>query len=57
VLTGAGSLDHLLVHMLLLGHDFELLGPVELAGRCRAMAERLLSAAATIPPVPDLAES
>lgn len=53
VLSGAGSLDFVLMHMLLLGHDFEVLDPPELGGRCRALAERLLSAGATIPPMPD----
>ncbi|MEU8235489.1 YafY family protein [Actinoplanes sp. NPDC048967] len=46
VLSGAGSLDFVLMHMVLLGHDFEVLDPPELVGRCRALAERLLSAAA-----------
>jgi predicted DNA-binding transcriptional regulator YafY len=44
VLSGAGSLDFVLMHMVLLGHDFEVLDPPELVGRCRALAERLLSA-------------
>jgi predicted DNA-binding transcriptional regulator YafY len=45
VLSGAGSLDFLLLHMALLGHDFEALDPPELNDRCRVLAERLLSAA------------
>ncbi|MEU6829601.1 WYL domain-containing protein [Nocardia beijingensis] len=40
------SLDLVLVHMLLLGHDFEILDPPELARRSRALAEKLLSAGA-----------
>jgi predicted DNA-binding transcriptional regulator YafY len=44
VLSGAGSLDFVLMHVLLLGHDFEVLDPPELAMRCRVLAERLLSA-------------
>jgi predicted DNA-binding transcriptional regulator YafY len=57
VLSGAGSLDFVLMHVLLLGHDFEVLDPPELRRRCRALAERLLSAGATISPVPDMEES
>jgi predicted DNA-binding transcriptional regulator YafY len=57
VLSGAGSLDFVLMHVLLLGHDFEVLDPSELRRRCRALAERLLSAGATISPVPDMEES
>jgi predicted DNA-binding transcriptional regulator YafY len=45
VLSGAGSLDFLLLHMALLGHDFEALDPPELNDRCRVLAARLLSAA------------
>jgi hypothetical protein len=56
VRSGAGSLDVVLVHVLLLGHDFEVLDPPELGNRCRALAERLRSAGATIPPVPDVPE-
>jgi predicted DNA-binding transcriptional regulator YafY len=56
VLSGADSLDFVLMHVLLLGHDFEILDPPELGSRCRALAERLLSAGATISPVPDLQE-
>ncbi|WSY61429.1 WYL domain-containing protein [Nocardia sp. NBC_00881] len=57
VRSGAGSLDFVLMHVLLLGHDFEVLDPPELGTRCRVLAERLLSAGATISPVPDMAES
>jgi predicted DNA-binding transcriptional regulator YafY len=46
VLSGAGSLDFVLMHVLLLGHDFEVLDPPELGARCRVLAERLLSAGA-----------
>jgi predicted DNA-binding transcriptional regulator YafY len=42
--SGAGSLDFVLMHMVLLGHEFEVLDPPELGARCRALAERLLSA-------------
>lgn len=49
VVSGAGSLDFVLMHVLLLGHDFEVLDPPELATRCRVLAGRLLSAGA----VPD----
>ncbi|MFC5831311.1 helix-turn-helix transcriptional regulator [Nonomuraea insulae] len=45
VLSGGASLDFVLVHMLLLGHDFEVLDPPELGSRCRELAEKLLSAA------------
>ncbi|GIH80004.1 helix-turn-helix transcriptional regulator [Planobispora longispora] len=51
VLSGGGDLDFVLMHVLLLGHDFEVLDPPELGRRCRALAERLLSAGASIPPV------
>lgn len=53
VLSGGGSLDFVLMHVLLLGHDFEVLDPPELRWRCRALAERLLSAGATNSPAPD----
>jgi len=42
--------------VLLLGHDFEVLDPPELGKRCRALAEKLLSAGAAIPRVPDTEE-
>ena len=41
VISGAGSLDFVLMHMVLLGHDFEVLEPAELRERCRVLAERL----------------
>ncbi|MCU1642865.1 MAG: DeoR family transcriptional regulator [Nocardia sp.] len=47
VLSGAENLDFVLMHMAALGHDFEVLDPPELRSRCRALAERLLSAATT----------
>ncbi|RSN02018.1 transcriptional regulator [Nonomuraea sp. WAC 01424] len=49
VVSGAGSLDFVLLHVLLLGHDFEVLDPPELAGRCQELARRLLSAGAARP--------
>ncbi|MEU6924770.1 MULTISPECIES: YafY family protein [unclassified Streptomyces] len=57
VLSGAAGLDFLIMHVLLLGHDFEVLDPPELGRRCRALARRLLSAGASIPPLPDEPES
>ncbi|MGW7066101.1 helix-turn-helix transcriptional regulator [Streptomyces sp. NPDC054855] len=54
VLSGAERLDAVLMHVLLLGHDFEVLDPPELGERCRALAERLLSAGSTAPPSPDV---
>jgi predicted DNA-binding transcriptional regulator YafY len=53
VLSGAGSLDFVLMHVVLLGHDFTVLDPPELAERCRVLAERLLSAGAMVASVPD----
>ncbi|MHA6764278.1 helix-turn-helix transcriptional regulator [Streptacidiphilus sp. PAMC 29251] len=50
VLSGAGSLDFVLMHVLLLGHGFEVLDPPELRERCRVLAERLLSAGTGIGP-------
>ncbi|MEU6961499.1 helix-turn-helix transcriptional regulator [Streptomyces chrestomyceticus] len=47
VLSGAASLDAMLLHVLLLGHEFEVLDPPELAGRCHVLAQRLLAAGAT----------
>ena len=46
VLSGAGSLDFVLMHMVLLGHDFEVLDPPELVDRCRVLAARLQKAGA-----------
>jgi predicted DNA-binding transcriptional regulator YafY len=45
VLSGADSLDFVLMHVLLLGHDFEVIDPPELTTRCHALAQKLLSAA------------
>ncbi|MFB8032268.1 helix-turn-helix transcriptional regulator [Streptomyces sp. NPDC056004] len=53
VLSGAERLDAVLMHVLLLGHDFEVLDPPELGARCRALAQRLLAAGAAISPVED----
>ncbi|WP_181771376.1 helix-turn-helix transcriptional regulator [Amycolatopsis pittospori] len=44
VLSGAANLDAVLLHVVLLGHAFEVIEPVELAERCRFLAERLFSA-------------
>ncbi|GGK97843.1 helix-turn-helix transcriptional regulator [Nocardia jinanensis] len=58
VRSGAdNNLDRVLLHMLLLGHDFEILDPPELAQRCHALAQRLLIAGATISPRPGLEDS
>jgi len=57
VLSGGGNLDFVLMHVLLLGHDFEVLDPPELGARCRALAQGLLSAGAPISPVLDVAAS
>ncbi|MFE7106103.1 helix-turn-helix transcriptional regulator [Streptomyces sp. NPDC057575] len=56
VLSGAERLDAVLMHVLLLGHDFEVLDPPELVARSRELAQRLLSAGAAIPPAPDTQE-
>jgi predicted DNA-binding transcriptional regulator YafY len=45
VISGGGSLDFVLMHVVLLGHDFEVVDPPELANRCRVLADKLLSAA------------
>ncbi|MEU0954215.1 WYL domain-containing protein [Streptomyces niveus] len=47
VLSGGARLDTVLMHVLLLGHDFEVLDPPELAERCGALAERLRAAGTT----------
>jgi predicted DNA-binding transcriptional regulator YafY len=47
VASGAGGLDHVIMHVLLLGHDFEALDPPELGGRCHALARRLSAAGGT----------
>ncbi|MEU2562108.1 YafY family protein [Streptomyces longispororuber] len=52
VLSGAGSLDRVLLHVLLLGHAFEVLDPPELVDRCRVLAEHLLATAAASAPEP-----
>ncbi|RBM07317.1 YafY family protein [Streptomyces sp. PT12] len=44
VVSGADNLDFVLMRVVLLGHDFEVIDPPELRERCRALAERLLSA-------------
>ncbi|MEU1981442.1 YafY family protein [Nocardia sp. NPDC019395] len=49
VLSGADNLDFVLMHVLLLGHSFEVLDPPELATRCRVLAQRLLTAGTTVP--------
>ncbi|NKQ54686.1 YafY family transcriptional regulator [Amycolatopsis sp. K13G38] len=45
LVSGAGTLDFVLMHVVLLGHDFEVLDPPELAERCDVLAQRLRSAA------------
>ncbi|MEU4310952.1 YafY family protein [Nocardia sp. NPDC024068] len=47
VRSGAADLDVVLMHVLLLGHDFEVLDPPELGTRCGELARRLLSAGGT----------
>ncbi|WP_436775371.1 helix-turn-helix transcriptional regulator [Yinghuangia sp. YIM S09857] len=44
LLSGGERLDSVLLHVLLLGHDFEVVDPPELREQCRAMAERLYAA-------------
>lgn len=44
VRSGGGNLDFVLMHVLLLGHEFEVLDPPELRSRCQSLAQRLLSA-------------
>ncbi|RDI50557.1 helix-turn-helix transcriptional regulator [Nocardia mexicana] len=46
VRSGADNLDAVLLHMAVLGHDFEVLDPPELRTRSRELAERLRSAGA-----------
>ncbi|GGP43623.1 helix-turn-helix transcriptional regulator [Saccharothrix coeruleofusca] len=48
VVSGADNLDFVLMHMVLLGHDFEVLDPPELRDRCRVLAQRLLAAGAPV---------
>jgi predicted DNA-binding transcriptional regulator YafY len=50
VVSGAADLDAVLVHVVLLGHDFEVIDPPELGERCRVLAKRLLSAGTATPP-------
>ncbi|MEV5411224.1 YafY family protein [Thermopolyspora sp. NPDC052614] len=58
VVAGAANLDIVLMHMVVLGHDFEVLEPPELAARCRVLAERLLSVGAkAVPGAPGAQES
>lgn len=45
VRAGAEDLDFVLLHVALLGHDFEVLDPPELGARARELAERLAGAA------------
>ncbi len=44
VLSGADNPDFVLAHVLLLGHDFTVLGPPELASRAEVLGRRLLAA-------------
>jgi predicted DNA-binding transcriptional regulator YafY len=44
VVSGARNLDFVLMHMVLLGHAFQVVEPPELRERCRVLAGRLLSA-------------
>ncbi|WP_439679584.1 helix-turn-helix transcriptional regulator [Embleya sp. MST-111070] len=52
VVSGGGSLDYVLMHVALLGHDFEAIAPPELGARCRELAGRLAAAGATLPSGP-----
>lgn len=47
LLSGADRLDGVLMHVLLLGHDFEVLDPPELREQCRTLAARLRAAGAS----------
>ncbi|WP_250034821.1 helix-turn-helix transcriptional regulator [Paractinoplanes maris] len=44
VVSGAGHLDFILMHMVLLGHAFQVLDPPEMRDRCRVLADRLRAA-------------
>ncbi len=44
VRSGAAGLDFVLMHVVLLGHAFEVLDPPELRDRCRTLAVRLAGA-------------
>jgi predicted DNA-binding transcriptional regulator YafY len=46
VLSGGGNLDRVMLHVLLLGHGFEVLEPAELRERCAGLADRLRAAGA-----------
>lgn len=45
--SGAADLDRVLAHVLLLGHEFEVLDPPDLATRCHELSQRLARAGAT----------
>nr|WP_205752421.1 WYL domain-containing protein [Cryptosporangium phraense] len=45
VVSGGADLDSVLLHVLLLGHDFDVLDPPDLRVRARELAEKLRSAA------------
>ncbi|MBU2664955.1 YafY family transcriptional regulator [Actinoplanes bogorensis] len=47
VTSGADNLDFILMHIVLLGHDFAILDPPELRERCAAIARRLSRAGLT----------
>ncbi|MFC9894773.1 helix-turn-helix transcriptional regulator [Nocardia sp. NPDC127579] len=47
ITSGADNLDAVLMHVLLLGHDFDILEPAQLAARSRELAARLLAAGST----------
>lgn len=49
VVSGAADLDFVLMHVVLLGHAFEVIEPSELGERCRVLAERLLAAGGASP--------
>ena len=44
LVSGAANLDFILMHVLLLGHEFAVLEPPELVDRCRVLADRLRTA-------------
>jgi predicted DNA-binding transcriptional regulator YafY len=47
VVSGADNLDYILMHVVLLGHDFEVLEPQSLVDSCRVLSARLRAAAAS----------
>ncbi|GAB3254412.1 helix-turn-helix transcriptional regulator [Kineosporia babensis] len=54
VFSGAATADVILAHVLLLGHDFQILEPAELAERATVLGQRLLNAGRSGPcPGPD----